>query len=83
MHTIGTAAQRHQASSSGLSNRLEHAEVRQRHVEQLLREILLRAEKARKIILRDRERTDVEHIAVLLDTKRVYAALGINGRDGE
>ncbi|MFN7114773.1 MAG: hypothetical protein ACK4PK_10500 [Alphaproteobacteria bacterium] len=46
-------------------------------LEHVLREILWQVEEAKNILLRDREKANIGHIASLLDVSHVYKTLGI------
>lgn len=46
-------------------------------LEHVLREMIWQVEEAKNLLLRDREKADIEHIASLLDVRHVYETLGI------
>lgn len=54
-------------------------ENREAMLERLLRELVWRSDHVRTILLRDRDRTDFDHAADLLDTQNIHELLNLKG----
>lgn len=59
----------------------QRAETREALLERLLRELVWRSDNVRTILLRDRERTDFDHTADLLDTKHLHDILNLKEQE--
>lgn len=53
----------------------QRRETREAMLERMLREFVSRSDNVRTILLRDRERTDFDHAADLLDTRHIHDIL--------
>jgi len=69
------------SSPAFLNHGAQKRETREQTLDRLLRELVWRAETARTILLRDRERTDFDHAAYLLETDDTRGFLGLNKKE--
>lgn len=61
----------------------QRAETREALLERLLRELVWRSDNVRTILLRDREKTDFDHAADLLDTHHIHDVLKLKSKESE
>lgn len=69
------------SSPAFLSHGGQKRETREQTLDRLLHELVWRVETARAIMLRDRERTDFDHTAHLLETDNIREFLGLETKE--
>ncbi|MFN3828351.1 MAG: hypothetical protein ACK4NR_12095 [Micavibrio sp.] len=66
------------SSLANMNHGAQKCETREQTLDRLLRELIWRVETVRAILLKDREKTDFDHAAHLLETDDIRDFLGLN-----